>query len=303
MSPEPRGAAADGADLTFVLGTGRCGSTLVHEVIARHPDVGFVSNIDDRLAPLDLLGRWNNQLYRRVPPGLTRKGTWRYAPSEAYQLLDRQVSPLISSPVRDLTADDVTPWLEERFRAFFVRRLVAQGRPTFVHKLTGWPRIGFIREVFPRARFVHVVRDGRAVASSWVQMPWWRGHRGPEQWQWGPLPPHHAEAWERSGRSFVVLAGIAWIILADAFEVASAAVPPAQWLQVRYEDVVAEPRSRIAGILGFAGLGWCPELERSFGRYDFSTGRSDAFRRDLTAGQVRQLEDLLPPTLARYGYA
>jgi len=171
-----------------------------------------------------------------------------------------------------------------------------------VHKLTGWPRAGLLREVFPRARFVHVVRDGRAVANSWVQMPWWLGHRGPEQWGWGPLPPHHAEAWERSGRSFVVLAGIAWLLLVDAFEAAAAAVPPAQWLQIRYEDVVAEPRPRFADILGFAGLAWCPELERSFTRYDVTTERSNVFRRDLTARQVGQLDELLQPTLARYGY-
>jgi len=303
MSSDLRGATAEGADLTFVLGTGRCGSSLVHEVIARHPDAGFVSNLDDRLASLDLLGRCNSQLYRRVPPALTRKGRWRYAPSEAYNLLDRTVSPIISRPVRDLTALDVTPWLEGRLRAFFLRRLAAQGRPRFVHKLTGWPRIGLLREVFPRARFLHVVRDGRAVANSWVQMPWWLGHRGPEQWQWGPLAPQQAEAWQRTGRSFVALAGIAWTILADAFEGAAAAVPPAQWLQVRYEDVVAEPRPTFARLLDFAGLDWSPALERSFNRYDFTPSRSQAFRRELTASQVRQLEDVLQPTLAGYGYA
>jgi len=101
----------------------------------------------------------------------------------------------------------------------------------------------------------------------------------------------------------VALAGIAWTILADAFEGAAAAVPPAQWLQVRYEDVVAEPRPTFARILDFAGLDWSPALERSFNRYDFTPSRSQAFRRELTASQVRQLEDVLQPTLAGYGYA
>ena len=32
----------------WVLGTGRCGSTLVHEVLARHPGVGFLTNLEDR---------------------------------------------------------------------------------------------------------------------------------------------------------------------------------------------------------------------------------------------------------------
>ncbi|GIV00045.1 MAG: hypothetical protein KatS3mg014_1660 [Actinomycetota bacterium] len=58
----------------FILGTGRCGSTLIHDLVARHPDVGFLSNLDDRLGRALFGGRWNSPLYRRVPPALTRKG-------------------------------------------------------------------------------------------------------------------------------------------------------------------------------------------------------------------------------------
>src|SRR5262245_34783722 len=153
------------ADLAFVLGTGRCGSTLVHEILARHPDVGFVSNLEDRLPLRPLPTRFTNDLYRRVPDSFTVKGRLRFAPSEAYHALDREVSPMISAPVRDLLAEDVTPWVERRFRAFFLRRAEIQRRPLFLHKFTGWPRAGFVRRIFPEARFIHVVRDGRAVAN------------------------------------------------------------------------------------------------------------------------------------------
>jgi hypothetical protein len=37
--------------LFFVIGTGRCGLTEVAELLARHPDVGFVSNLDDKVEP------------------------------------------------------------------------------------------------------------------------------------------------------------------------------------------------------------------------------------------------------------
>jgi hypothetical protein len=291
------------ADFAFVLGTGRCGSTLVHEILARHPDVGFVSNLEDRFGSVPMLGRFNNPLYRRVPDRFTRKGRLRFAPSEAYRALEREVSPAISAPVRDLLAEDVTPWLERRFRTFFESRASRQGRPVFLHKFTGWPRSGFVRRIFPEARFVHVVRDGRAVANSFLQMPWWRGYGGPEAWTWGPLSEAYAAEWEASGRSFAVLAGLEWMQLIDAFESAKEQVPTHQWLEVRYEDFVAAPRVHMAAMLEHLGLEWTAAFEEGFGRYRFDAGRTESYRRDLGIHEVAMLDASLAPALARYGYA
>lgn len=288
--------------LLFVLGTGRCGSTLLHEVLARHRDVGFVANVEDRLPRLDLRGRWNGTLYRRTPPRFTGKGRLRFAPSEAYRLLDAQVSPMISTPFRDLRADDVTPWLEERFRHFFETRALAQGRTTFLHKFTGWPRAGFVQRIFPCAHFVNVIRDGRAVASSWLQTPWWSGHRGPGAWPWGPLPDAYADEWERSGQSFVLLAGLAWKLLMDAFVAARQAVPGEQWLDVRYEDLVSDPRHHMERVIRFAGLEWTDEFGDAVARHHFDPARDEAFRRHLGPGAVHQLEVSLAHHLRRHGY-
>lgn len=288
--------------LVFVLGTGRCGSTLVHEVLARHPDMGFVSNIDDNLGSFNLAGRWNSVLYRRVPPKLAEKGRLRYAPSEAYQVLDKQVAPILSTPSRDLLASDVTPWLAQRTREFFERRTAAQGQPVFLHKFTGWPRAGFLAEVFPEAKFIHIVRDGRAVANSWLQMPWWPGYRGPENWSFGSLPDDYAKEWEASGRSFVVLAGLAWKILLDAFDAAREQLPADRWLELRYEDILADSQSAFSDMLGFCGLCWSEEFSRGFGRYTFGTGRSQAFRRDLDPASLAALESSLADRLRGYAY-
>lgn len=285
-----------------MLGTGRCGSTLVHEVLAHHPNIGFVSNVDDNLPFLDLTGRWNSLLYRRVPPRFSQKGRLRYAPSEAYRLLDRKVSPMISNPNRDLTADDATPWIAGQFRQFFEQRARAQHQPTFLHKFTGWPRAGFLSAVFPETRFIHVIRDGRAVANSWLQMPWWQGFRGPEGWPWGPLPDAYADAWESSGRSFVSLAGIGWMMLMDAFEQAAAVTPTDRWLDVRYEEVVADPRGQHRRMLAFLGLQWDDLFESAFRRYRFSASRQAAFRQDLHATQLALLEKVQGERLSRYGY-
>jgi hypothetical protein len=301
--------------LVFFIGTGRCGSTPIVEVISRHRDVGFVSNLDDKLSYLNMAGRWNNALHRfsaprdpRMRPFRDRRkllelGRFRVAPSEAWNILDRQVAPIISTPFRDLLASDCTPWLKGRLNGFFERRMAVQDQPVFVHHFTGWPRTGLLHAAFPEARFVEVVRDGRAVANSWLQMGWWQGYKGPGAWHLGPLPSLYAEEWEASGRSFVTLAGLGWKLLIDAFDEARSQIPSSQWLRVRYEDVVAQPRQHIADIVAFSGLTWTDEFERAFAEYPFEGSRVDGFRRDLDPGNVALLERSLGERLRSFGYA
>lgn len=288
----------------FVIGTGRCGSSLVHEVIARHPEVGFVSNVDDRLAALRLRGRLNRSVYERVPPGLTEKGRVRFAPSEAYRLLDREVSPLISDPPRDLVAADAAGEVGARFADFFRRRAEAQRVPLFVHKFTGWPRLGFIDAALPRTRFIHIVRDGRAVAASWLRMPWWRGRAGPEGWHFGPLPEPYAAEWDAAGRSQVVLAGIAWKLLLDATDEAHdvAGFGGDRWLELRYEDVVAAPEPSFAAMLDFLELRPVPAFSEWLSRYDFAPASLERVEADLGRESTEALTASLSTHLARRGY-
>jgi hypothetical protein len=289
-----------GTRFVFLVGTGRCGSSLVHEVLARHPDVGFLSNLDDRIGPL--LSRWNAAIYRHVPPGLTRKGRLRFAPSEGYRILERKVSPAIATPVRDLLAQDATPWLGDRFRGFFEEQARRQRAPVFLHKFTGWPRARFIDAALAEPRFVHIVRDGRAVANSLLQMPWWRGYEGPDAWGWGDLPPAEAQAWEESGRSFPVLAALEWKLVIDAFEESKAAIPGDRWLEIRYEDLVADPRGKMQRILDFVGLPWTRAFDRSFGRHRFDASRVNSYTRDLSPQDLAAIQGSIEDTLARWGY-
>jgi len=289
--------------LVFVIGTGRCGSTLVQELLCRHPEVGFLSNLEDRARLLPAgASRFNNQLYRRVAPSLTRKGRPRYAPSEGYRALARQVSPMVTESFRDLLAADAMPWVAERYRAFFTERARVQGQPVFVHKYTGWPRSGFVREVFPDARFINVVRDGRAVVASALRTSWWRGHLGPEAWQWGPLPPAYAAEWDAAGRSFPVLAALCWKILMDAYAAARELVPADQWLDVRFEDVLADPQRRFKEMLAFMGLDEHPAMHAALDKISLSPDRQQEYRRQLDPASVALVERSLAGHLAAWGY-
>ena len=303
LRASPGIATSDGpARYVFVVGTGRCGSTMVEEVLARHSDAGFLSNLEDRSGIGVWARRWNNQIYQLVPPTLTRKGRLRFAPSEGYRVLDREVSTILSRPFRDLTAADVTPWLAARTRTFFDRCAAIQGRPVFLHKFTGWPRAGFLAGIFPEAKFIHVVRDGRAVANSWLQMDWWEGFNGPDHWQWGPLPAAYLSEWRESGFSFPVLAGLLWKLLIDAHDAAAATLPPGRWLEVRYEDVVESPAKAFATMLEFAGLPASATFNRALGRLPFGKDRTQAFRRDLETETVAALSSSLEKYLERLRY-
>jgi hypothetical protein len=287
----------------FLLSNGRSGSSLVHEVLARHPNVGFISNVEDHFPQLPAsIGRQNNALFRRVPQPLTRKGRLRYAPSEGYRLLRRRVSPALVATCRDLVGSDATPWLAARFSRLFTDRSRAQGKPVFVHKFTGWPRSGFIDAVLPGARFIHIVRDPRAVVSSALETSWWNGWLGPTAMSCGGLSPSDADAWEASGRSFAVLAALNWRMVMKSFQEARARVPGERWLDVRFEDVLADPESQFKEMTAFAGLPEDPRFRAAVSATVFARDRVEAYKRDLDPASIAAVEACLSRELHHWGY-
>ncbi len=288
-------------NIIFFVGTGRCGSTFVHEIFAKHNQVGFISNIEDNF-PINNLGRWNNQIYRSPIGNFTKKGGLRFAPSEAYRLISREVSPIYANSFRDLDNSDVTPWLKKQFNNFFSRRIEAQNLPLFSHKYTGWSRMLFFKEIFPNAKFVHIVRDGRAVANSWLQMPWWSGYRGAENWFWGPLSPESHEEWASSDYAFEVLAAISWKILMNSYNDSATKLPAEDYIELKYEDILETPESAFSKILKFSNLEWNDEYAKSFKKQNIVTSRKRAFESDLNKLQLAKVESTLSKLLDQYQY-
>jgi sulfotransferase family protein len=271
----------------FVLGTGRCGSTLLAAILAAHPDIGWASSLP---APLLRLARG-----LRLEPR-------RSLGYEAYGPLRDQVSPMLVDPFRDLTAEDAMPWLERRLREFFSRRAKAAGRPVFMYKFTGWPRARLLAAVFPQAKFIHVFRDGRSVANSYVQVRFWQGYRGVPGWTFGHLSDEERRDWEATNYSWPYLAGLEWKRLMASFEVARNEIGAGRWIDLRYEDLVARPVEESIGVLRFAGLDRWASLERRLAALRISESRSDAYRDELRPEDVTLLESALAPTLERWGY-
>jgi hypothetical protein len=283
----------------FIVGTGRCGSTAFHRVMGVHPQLMWLSGFAQEFPTHP---EWNRWAVTATGSSLVRKlfGK-RLKPGENYGFWYAHAYGF-AEPGRDLVAADVTPRVRRQLHSVF-ERMVTERRNRILIKLTGWSRIGFLNEVFPDAKFIHIVRDGRAVASSYLHInEWqWRGWYGPSSWRYGPLSPEDQAAWEASGRSFIALAGIQWRLHTRAIEAARAGVDESRYLQVRYEDYCADPSATCRQVLDFAELDHAPSFERHV-RSAKITDMTSRFRKDLSPEQVLMLTNLLRADLLRYGY-
>ena len=280
----------------FIIGSGRCGSTALYRELSRHPGISWMSALMDRTPNRAHLNAAAVRA-RQVP--ILGGVVERYArPSEAYRWWDA-ASPAFRSARRDLVAGDVTPPVAQRIRDR-AEALVVPSRPQLLLKITGWPRISYLRDVFPSAKFVHVLRDGRAVAASLLHVAWWDGWLGPHSWRFGPLSPDQEERWEASGRSFVALAGLNWEIVVEATAQAAAFLDAAEVLTVRYEDLCDDPASTMRVVTDFLDLEWPASFDRIEWTSRFQP--SSSWRRRLTTDQLTELEACIGGALTRFGY-
>jgi hypothetical protein len=169
-------------------------------------------------------------------------------------------------------------------------------------KVTGWPRLGFLKALYPEAKFIHVYRDGRAVANSFLNVHFWSGWRGPGNWRWGEMTPDQNARWLKYDRSFSALAGIHWELLMDAFENAKQSIPPQDLLEIRYEDLCQDALSVFETATQFCSLEWSPKFQSTV-RSKKLANTNEKWRQDLGSVQQQQLNDCIQPTLRRYGYA
>jgi hypothetical protein len=278
----------------FLVGVGRSGSTLFHHMLTAHPHAAWLSPLCELFPRRPAL---NGYLMNIIDAPLLRR--WIHA-GEFYKCWEH-VYPGFSAPCRDLEARDLTLRQQKALREM-AQALVGRRRDRLVVKLTGWSRMGLLRAAFPAAKFIHVLRDGRAVANSLLHVSFWEGRHGPEKWRWGRLPPDLAEEWQQADRSFVALAALQWRMLVEAVEQAAQEIPPADYLRLRYEDLCADPVGVFRAVVDLCDLTWTEGFERYVASQTLVNANTK-WQRDLTAPQQKILVEVLADTLKRFGYA
>ena len=169
-------------------------------------------------------------------------------------------------------------------------------------------RVPFLRAVFPEAKLIHLVRDGRDVACS--MLPGlggdeWR-HLKPANWK-------HLMATDCG----VMRCAKAWAAIMDTALADLANVPH---FALRYEDLVQSPESKAEEIFRFLELPMSPSVfafckkiqNQTAGSYhahkqvkwfrEDHEARIGRWRENLSPEEARMMEELLRPWLTKFGY-
>ncbi|MCK8516777.1 sulfotransferase [Methylonatrum kenyense] len=283
----------------FIVGTGRCGSTMFHDILRHHRDLGWLTQLAEQRPGRVYLNRWG---IKALDYPVVGKLARRYlVPSEPYRFWEHHCHGF-SRPYRDITEHDVIPRVVPRLRSALARSIPADKR--LLAKITGWPRIRYLKRIFPDAKFVHIVRDGRAVVNSVLAAPYFDGWTGPGQWARGELSDAQRKAWQDSGESFVLLAAIGWENRMKAFEKASSMIPEEDYLEIRYEDFCKNKLQETDRTLDFLDLSSSRNSELFHRTVESITvsNQNQKWRSDLSNEQQAVLNDYLAPVIQRYGY-
>lgn len=194
-------------------------------------------------------------------------------------------------------ADDVTPAVRSGLRDVVRWHLAYHQRPRFLSKTPRSAlRMGFLHAVFPDARFIHLVRDGRAVVASILGRR--AAHGTLEQW-WGARPPGWQDVLSEPP---VRQAAWMWDTFLEAFESAAHTLPDTATYSVQYETFTHQPEQTLRALFHWADLDAERLLDTTAARHLARIRPSnEAWRTRLSRSQQAEL-DVLTPTLRRHGY-
>lgn len=307
LEPEPPGMATRSPGPVFVVSSGRCGSTLVSNMLRLHPDVLSLSEFMIMLMPGGFPGGgdpiYGSQFWALLSTPRKRmtlmyqhgivfdEVLYRPGPGRRFTA-DTGVPPILVTALPHLTSEPEA--LYDEIHDF----VVAQGAyPVGTHyrRLFDWLRDRFQRKLwversgsllmhldelivhFPEARFVHMYRDGRECAISMSRHSAFRlsmisglllPHLGIDPFNTDEPPRGEVPSELQKFMPESFDAGAFWSYdlpvekLGASWQAAEtraigllSQLPFGRVHQLRYENLVTSPKSELANLMRFIGLG------------------------------------------------
>lgn len=268
----------------FVVGSGRSGSTLLRMMLASHsrieipPETWFLLPLVEKF-PIDQ--PLSSAELSQVVTVMTTDYRWPDMKITGEELQER-VAALATARMRDVV------------RIVYDIHLQRSGKVRWGDKTPPYVRIiPQLSKLFPGARFIYLVRDGRDVAKSFQSLRVYGKSVRQNTIEW-----REAIRWERK-----------WLASRHA----------SSMLRVRYEDLVLEPEATLRGICEFIGepfepqmLSWQESVERLVPKRELhvheklvrtaSHGDVARWTREMNYREVFITEAFMGRDLRRFGY-
>jgi hypothetical protein len=208
----------------FVVGEARSGTTLLRVMLDSHPELAippesyFVSGLYPFRSRYERGGGFDLARFATDLLGLPKFRDW--------DLRAAAVASAFEEPMPGGTYADA-------IRLLYGTYAEVHAKPRYGDKSPGYvTRMRLLARLFPEARFVHIVRDVRSVSLSLAEMP--------RTWGTRSVPEGAARWRHRVGRGHA----------------AGVALGPERYLEVRYEDLVADAEGELRRICEFLLLPW-----------------------------------------------
>lgn len=160
-------------------------------------------------------------------------------------------------------------------------KLLQQGwgtEPASVYGATVHRHLDKLSQLFPEARYIHLLRDPRDVARSAMKMGW-------------------------DGTAFH--ATQAWVTVEHAWDDLKTRLRPDQWAEVKYEEIVVDPERVLSKLCEFLGTGFDAAMLSYPEHTTYSAVNSklaEQWRRKASEREIREVETAAGALLTDRGY-